>query len=173
MATIFKVTAKQQLLVSLAGWWKYLSLLAIQFYFEKFTFSKIYVYIWIFIFVFDFLPTACLHIQYYLKNRNASVSIETSDRIIYNTPTGKFEFKIEDITYFTCVSSYAGKAAPGLYGFGEYRYCEIGFANGESIILTSLMANNLPISLEHILHLKPEQELKLFAFISKSKFVPV
>jgi|SRR5450432_334708 len=122
----------------------------------KFTYS--------FYFVIDVLPTLILHIQYYLKNRNTLMEVDTNSRKFEITTSQKtFEYSFDDIISLEYFRSY-GKGT-GWNSFGMYRYYKIATSDGARFFITCLMINDIENTLENLLHIKAEKHFKFINFL--------
>ena len=123
----FKITMKQQvsLLSQMIISWPILLILVLCF--SKFTLRS-NVWVFIILFFIDTLPTLILHLQYYLYNRCALLTVNSEIRILnYKTPKREINFSFDEIInldYYRCY----GKGS-GWHSFGMYRYYKIEFIN--------------------------------------------
>lgn len=131
----------------------------------SFDFSLLFLEL--FLLVFSTIPTLCLHIQYYLKNRQAVFSIDCqSETLFYVQKNVSLHYHFNDIKKIERVASY-GKGT-GVYSFSEYRYYNIILNDDTKIVITCLMINDIEKTLKNLLKREIEKKFKLLAFISKS-----
>jgi hypothetical protein len=117
----------------------------------KFSFS--------FYFIIDVLPTLILHIQYYLKNRNLKMEVDTNSRKFEIVTSSKtFDYSFDDIISLDYFRPY-GKGS-GWNSFGMYRYYKIVVKDGAEYFITCLMINDIENTLENLLRIKAEKHFK-------------
>ncbi len=117
-----------------------------------------------FLFVLDTLPVIILHIQYWLKNRNAIFYIDFQKRkIIYEFKNSEISGYFEDIISFSSYTGFAPKY--GFQSMEDYKYCKIELRNKEIIYLTILMIPDVQRTLETTLKIKPELHRKYMCLI--------
>ena len=145
MTNTFKIRLKQQLLVSLFCWLKYVIFFSIYLYPYGFVlYHIVFAYIFAFLFLTDLLPAIILHVQYFIQNRQAVLTISKSDKTIsYSNSRLNRSHHFDEIAIFKYVACQSGMGSPGWYSFGDYRYCHIGFNNGTEIIITCLMVPDI------------------------------
>ncbi len=116
------------------------------------------------IFLFDTLPALILHVQYLNKNYKAEFSINTIDRTFsYLSKQEEKKYSFSEIKLLEYYVSYARKT--GIYSFARYRYYKIVLTNGDVIVVTCLMINDIENTIESLLRIKAEKELKVLCFI--------
>jgi len=116
------------------------------------------------VFLLDTLPALFLHIQYLSRNYKAEFSINTMDRTFsYLSKQKEKKYSFSEIKLLEYYVSYARKT--GVYSFSRYRYYKIILTNGDVIVVTCLMINNIENTLESLLRIKAEKELRVLCFI--------
>lgn len=109
------------------------------------------------------IPTLFLHIEYYLKNRNDILIIDTSEKTIsINEQKSIFFNQIESIIY-VMPPVWHRKGIIRLLPFEDYHYAKIKMKNGEEFIFTCLMAYRVEDVLEQISGIAIEKRKMLFA----------
>ena len=87
------------------------------------------------------VPAVYLHVEYFIRNRNAQLVVdETNKKIWYKNKEKEIEAGFDDITQL--IKHQTGKKDL-LFGF--YEYYEIHLKGGEILIITNLMTRNLSI----------------------------
>lgn len=89
------------------------------------------------------VPTIVLHVNYYLKNHNMQL-YEDSNSIILEVDEGRIELSkttIKRVDYYVSFAKFE-KRTPWL-PWDEYHHVIIHLENGEQIIITSLLLENL------------------------------
>jgi hypothetical protein len=109
------------------------------------------------------VPTLFIHIEYYLKNRNDILIIDTSEKTIsINGQKPIFFSEIENITY-VMPPVWHRKGFIRLLPFEDYHYAKIKMKNGEQFIFTCLMAYRVEDVLKQISGVPIEKRKLLFA----------
>ena len=115
------------------------------------------------IYLINFIPTLFIHIEYYLKNKNDILIIDTSKKTIsINDQKPIFFSEIENIIYFM-PPVWHRKSFIRLLSFEDYHYAKIKMKNGEQFIFTSLMAYRIEDVLKQISGVPIEKRKLLFA----------
>lgn len=123
-----------------------------------------------FFFLVDILPTIVLHLQYVIKSGKCSVIVDkSSENIELKTSAGETKYRLSEISDLRYIASSAGKGAPAWYAWGHYSYCVIDFQDGNQFVVTCLMSDQLPGSLETLLKIKAENDWPVFPLIRKTK----
>jgi hypothetical protein len=161
----FTVTLKQQLLLLIQPVCAYIFILTgLYLYSHELSFRTSEIAI-IFIFLSDTLPALILHVQYLLKNSGTLLFIDEVNRTVtYENSNNKVEHitfnDIDSLEYY--VSSVRNT---GIYSFARYRFFKMILKNGNELIITCLMVNDIQNTLELLLHSKAEKKLKIICFI--------
>ena len=138
-------------------------LLTIYFWYYGLSFPEPYIYVFIFIFVTDILPTLMLHVQYWLANKGAVLTVSREfNRLTYSDRFQSLTYGLDEIAGLLHVASYGGGS---WYSFSEYRYFRIIFRDGKEIVITSLMVKDMKFLFEMLLGLKANKKLRVYAFI--------
>ena len=129
--------------------------------------NRLFLFVYAFMFLFNILPTIFLHIQYYLKNKDAILVINSElGTLSYSQSNSSLQYSFNEIRRIVATASY-GKGT-GYYSFSEYRYCKIIFNDNSKIIITCLMVNDIDNTLEKLLKKEVEKTFTLLAAIGKS-----
>ncbi|MES2560981.1 MAG: hypothetical protein V4590_14640 [Bacteroidota bacterium] len=109
------------------------------------------------------IPTLFLHIEYYLKNKNDILTIDTCQELISINEQRPISFnEIEKITFFM-PPVWHRKGIIRLLPFEDYHYAKIKMKNGEYFVFTCLMAYRVEEALELISGVVIEKKTRLFA----------
>jgi hypothetical protein len=163
---IFKETGLQQfkMIYPLILKWIAISI-AVKYYLKINLNDSAFLLGFLFFFILDILPTIILHIQYYLKNRNSVLILDTQSKTLnYSNNLETLTYKFNDISKLQYFRNY-GKGS-GWNSFGMYRYYKIIFNDNNVIFITCLMINNIENTLEVLLALKAENHGKFLNLIS-------
>ncbi len=161
----FQITAKQQFILLARVIIFGLFIIGGTIFFKVSLNSSPFLSVALVLFFIDTLPALVLFIQYWMKNRNARLTINTqTEKLIYQTPTFYSEHAFSDIISFQYYINL-GKGT-GWYSFGEYRYYKIIFYDNTEIIITCLMINNIESSLESLLRMKAKKHARLLCLIT-------
>lgn len=162
----YSVTLKQQLLVSAQA------ILTISififmgyFYFRGSLSSQQIIGIISFIFIFDTLPSIVLHLQYLARNKKVELIIKKDGSITYKRFNKTINFSVDDINCLQYFVSYGRKT--GVYSSAIYRYYKIILNDKTELIITCLMMNDIENTLEMLIHMKGEKQLKFICFLPR------
>jgi hypothetical protein len=167
----YKITLKQQLLVSAHAFLTILLIISIgYFYSGGFFKSNILIAVLLLTFLIDTLPALILHIQYLVKNRKVELIIDRqNDLIVYKRISNTINFSFNDIDSVKYFVSYGRQT--GVYSFAIYRYYKIILSNKTEFIVTCLMINDIENTLEMLLHRSAEKKHKFICFLPLKSFV--
>jgi hypothetical protein len=157
----FKITPKQQILLLGPTFYFWLGLvLVIKLIYKQEINSIGFLIVAIFFFLIDTLPSLIVFIQYWLTNKNAVLTIDTSKKELqYNSLTKNLKYTFEEIDKLQYYRTY-GKGS-GWNSFGMYRYYKIIFKDQTVLFITCLMMNNIENTLEILLHKTADKNFKL------------
>lgn len=111
------------------------------------------------------IPTLFIHIEYYLKNKNDVLIIDSSERtIIINKQKPILFSEIDNIIYIM-PPVWHRKGFIRLLPFEDYHYAKIKMKNGKQFIFTCLMAYRVEDALKQISGVPTEKRKFLFASI--------
>lgn len=165
MIHTYRVSIIQQLLLLFHLVLVYTVLFSVYYYF----FNTIipygfYIYVFLFLFLCDILSTLTLHLQYYIRNKGAVLTINSEQQIIsYGKNNYSESFSFSDIESIERVSSYAFGSY--WYSFDEYRYYQVYLKNKIRLIITCMMINNIEENFERRLQIRPQKRLRIYAFL--------
>ena len=161
----FTVTLKQQLLLLIQPICAYIFILTgLYLYSNQLSFRTAEIAI-IFIFLSDTLPALILHAQYLIKNCGTLLFIDEVNRTVTYQNSKK---KVQHITFsnIDSLEYYVSSVRnTGIYSFARYRFFKMILKNGNEVIITCLMVNDIQNTLELRLHSKAERKLKIMCFI--------
>lgn len=160
----YKVTLRQQLTLLFPMIVLYIGLI-IGGYLLAFRFDRLAVVItFLFFFFIDTLPTIIVHVQYWIKNHDAVLILDTGTKEL------SYESKKQHLKYsfsYICSLQYYrpyGKGS-GWHSFGQYRYYKIIFNDKTELNITCLMINDIENTIEMLLRMKAEKHFKLVCVI--------
>jgi hypothetical protein len=121
-----------------------------------------YVMLPLIIFILLFLiPTLILHIQYWLQNRGMVINISSTE-IVVETDKSRKEYKFDEVKEI--IFCKQGNLDPPVMYFTPmdlYYYAKFIFKNGESLIISSLIAPNIENELKKITNVRISREKRL------------
>jgi hypothetical protein len=120
--------------------------------------------VFIIMLVIDIIPTLIVHIQYLLKNKGRTLTIDINKRTIsFNNPGNKNQQYFDDII---SLERYASFVRPtGWHSFGEYRYYKIIFNDKTEFIITCVLVPDIENNLATFLPLEAKKHDRLIALI--------
>jgi hypothetical protein len=159
----YKITLLQQLIILTPMLFTNLVLIIGGIYFFKFSFNVLIIIYAIFFFI-DMLPTIIIHVQYWIKNHGAVLTINTETKeLFYKKHAKQVKYSFTDIDLLQYYRNL-GKGS-GWNSFGQYRYYKITFNDKKQIVITCLMINNIENTLEMLLQIKAERHSKLLCLV--------
>ncbi len=163
---IFKTTLKQQIILLAHLLFIWVALILGIVYILKSRLDNIAAfYTFLFVFLTDTLPTIIVHTQYWLKNRNVILILNTGMKeLVCKTPIKQFKYSFSDIISMDYYRNL-GKGS-GWNSFSMYRYYRIVFKDKTEVVITCLMINDIENTLEMLLRIKAERHSKLLCLIT-------
>jgi hypothetical protein len=126
------------------------------------------LFIILFIFVFDILPAIFLHIQYYRANRHCLLQLDVRNRTAtFSNKVTSISFDFKDISQL--IKTRTLNSNIGWYSFDWYLYYTLKLVNGQQIIITCLMIQDIELNLEQNLPIKATLRRRLLPVVTNTK----
>jgi len=163
----FTVTTKQQLLLLTHVFFTNACLILGSLYILKISLLSLgFMIVFALFFFIDTLPTIILHIQYWIKNGDAILVVDTeSKQLTYEQFNKRLSYCFGDIDHLEYYRSY-GKGS-GWNSFGQYRFYKVIFRDNAQIIVTCLMINNIENTFEMLIRMNSTKHFKVLCLVRK------